>query len=362
SVLDDREFIFGHLPPGESRTWTVEIDIPKDTETRHELVKFQLSDERQNYGKPRTASVQLRSRDRPKFAFSYSIHDDSGDGVLQVGESIRFETFVGNRGRAASSKARVFLRNHSGDDLYLETGRAQIEGLKPKSVEPVDFKFRIKNRPDDGNVDLQVGVYDSTFREYVEKKFEVPFGEKNGSASDASGTATIGDQPVPAYPGTDEAYSPLAKLQAGSRLPVVGRTDGWFEVDLGRQHGWVRADVVEYEAGGSTEPPSSIQWMAYESPAFDIQPETRTTSSSTVELSGSVSDNTSIKDYYTYVYHRENSSSEVQSRKVDYRSVGQPTAELTQKIPLFEGMNRISVVARDEQMMTSQETIYVYRK
>jgi hypothetical protein len=31
-------------------------------------------------------------------------------------------------------------------------------------------------------------------------------------------------------------------------------------------------------------------------------------------------------------------------------------------IPLFKGMNRIAVVARDDEGMTTTETTYVYRK
>jgi hypothetical protein len=78
-------------------------------------------------------------------------------------------------------------------------------------------------------------------------------------------------------------------------------------------------------------------------------------------VSGKIADNTTVKDYYIFVYHREDAS-KVESRKVLYRRVGQQEASLDSEVPLFEGMNRIAVVARDDEQMSKQDDIYVYRK
>jgi hypothetical protein len=78
-------------------------------------------------------------------------------------------------------------------------------------------------------------------------------------------------------------------------------------------------------------------------------------------LSGTISDNTSVKDYYMFVYHREDASN-VDSRKVLYNRVGDKSTDVDADIPLFEGMNRISIVARDDDRMQIRENVFVYRK
>ena len=84
------------------------------------------------------------------------------------------------------------------------------------------------------------------------------------------------------------------------------------------------------------------------------------TSEASVTLKGLFEDNSSIKDYYIFVYNRDHST--MNTRKVAYDKVGAAKTDLDAQIPLFEGMNRIAVYVRDDEGMTASQNAYVYRK
>ena len=41
-LWDKRELVFGRVPAGETRSWTIPVKIPKDTRSRFDLIKFQF--------------------------------------------------------------------------------------------------------------------------------------------------------------------------------------------------------------------------------------------------------------------------------------------------------------------------------
>ena len=67
-----------------------------------------------------------------------------------------------------------------------------------------------------------------------------------------------------------------------------------------------------------------------------------------------------MRDFYVMVYNHV-SETRRQSTKRFYQYLGAQTAEFEASIPLRPGMNRITVVARDDDDATSSEVIYVFR-
>lgn len=365
NALDDLEFLFGRLEPGDTRTWSVDVQIPKETPTRHELVEFQISDDQRNFGEPRTQPIRIEGLKRPQFAFNYEIDDGNGDGVFQIDETVNFRVFVHNFGRADSAETRVYLKNLSEDTVYLEKGRAKLESVPKDETKSVEFKFRVKEKPDEqDHVGLQVDVYDSIFREFVQKKLKLPFVNGEGASLEtASGVATIQQGPTKLFAGAHPKTDVIGTVEAGRTLPVTGRTKEWLKLDLDRQTGWIQRTYTNYDASGRVESGESpgISWRYFQAPDIELRPASRMTSKEAVELEGTVRDNGSVKDYYIFVYHREDTA-KIESNKVLYTEVGKASTELSTTIPLFEGMNRIAVVARDDDDMSMTESTYVYRR
>jgi len=360
--LDDREFLFGRLEPGESASRAVDVEIPKDSETRHDVVEFELSDDDRTFGEPRTEAIEIEALPRPRFAFNYEIEDGNGDGIFQKGENVTFRVFVENIGDADAGETLAYLKNKNGDSIYLEEGRITLEEVPKGGSGVAEFKFRIKEKPDPGYVTLELDVYDQTFREFVQKDVKVPFSGESSELTERQGRATVETGPAKIFAAASTAGSVVATAEASASFPVVGGVDGWKKVDLGRQTGWIQDSYVEFVEGEQTDPSTgSLTWSNFESPHIRVKPEERITDAATVDLTGTISDNHSVRDYYVFVYHRKDAS-KVQSRKLLYRRVGEASTPIDSEIRLFEGMNRISLVARDGEEMSMQETVYVYRK
>ena len=365
--LADREFIFGKLAPGETRRWTVEVQVPKDTPDRYDLVRFELSDNERELDLDATQlALRTEALQRPHFAFHYELIDANGDGLLQVDEEVIFRVHVKNVGQAASAETLGYLRSLTNRALYLEEGRAKVDTIKAGEEVDFDFKFRVKSKPEDTeDVEFEIDVYDTTFREFTQKKVKVPFGPPAGDArfQEAAGTATI-----KAANGNDAqlftAASPrsdvVATATTGATLPVVAVSAGWLKVNLGDRAAYVQKSQAQY-AADKTEPLAGVaQRMLFQGPDLELMPETMLTSKKSITLKGKVADDSTIKDYYIFVYNRDGGT--VNTKKLSYANVGKLDANFSAKVPLFPGMNRVAVVVRDKDGMSTTQSAYVHRK
>ena len=84
------------------------------------------------------------------------------------------------------------------------------------------------------------------------------------------------------------------------------------------------------------------------------------TSDKSVQLKLDLTDDSTLKDYYIFVYNRQNTT--LHTKKVNYTRLNGSKTSATLTIPLFPGMNRIAISARDQDGMTATESAYVYRK
>jgi carboxyl-terminal processing protease len=362
-VLDDREFLFGKVAPGESQSWTVDMEIPKESATRHDLVTFELSDEKTDIGEEFTHVVPIERTDRPSFAFNYEIKDDSGDGTFQVGEEVTFTANIRNTGSAPSDEVVAYLKNQSDEAVYLEKGRLRLDPISSGEMRSANFKFRVKEKPKDGAdfIDLRVDVYDSTYRGYLQRQIKVPFVPSPGEMTSASGLVEVTEGPAKLFTGADAQSGVVGQMEAGTKLPVTQRQGDWWKIKLKDRAAWIQNDYVSHDETATTSAPALRKERMYAVPDLNVDPSARMTDASEVELTGSISDNTKLKDYYIFVYHREGTSN-VKSRKIGYEKVQGAEASVSQTIPLYDGMNRITLIARDEDSMTGQRDVFVYSR
>jgi len=74
-----------------------------------------------------------------------------------------------------------------------------------------------------------------------------------------------------------------------------------------------------------------------------------------------VTDDQEVLDYYLFVAS-ELDDMTIRSTKRDYQHLGVPSATITSEVALNRGMNRITVIARDEDRASSSQVLYVYRQ
>ena len=72
-LLDAREFLFGRIKRGESRTWTTEIKPALRSSTRQDPLNLKFYQDGEELGLERSLLVGIREPQRPRFGFSYPV-------------------------------------------------------------------------------------------------------------------------------------------------------------------------------------------------------------------------------------------------------------------------------------------------
>ncbi len=364
NIFDDREFIFGLIKPGEERSWTVDVKVPKDTSSREDFIRFELSDAKTIFTKEPEKmpglAVKIAEQDRPHFAFSYELLDSSGDGLLSQGEDVKIKLHIHNTGKVDSAETLVYLKNYSREGLFLEKGRTKIEKVEAGKSAPTEFSFTVKQAPKDGMYELEADVYDLTFREFTQKKFKIPYAAKGVETEKASGTATIKAADSKAYVGADTTSQLAATLAKNASYPVLAKTDKFFKISLGEQDAWIPQDKVSFKTAATKNSDPVKNLLRFASPTVSLSAAETLTDKASVKLTGKFEDNGTVKDYYVFVYNRQDN--DFNTRKVVYREVGKPSTDMTLDVPLFPGMNRVAVYVRDDDGMTTAESAYIFRK
>ncbi|MEC9396609.1 MAG: hypothetical protein VX475_03305, partial [Myxococcota bacterium] len=364
-ILSDREFIFGKIAPGETREWKVDIKLPQDMSSRTDMVFFELSDAHTTYNKRESASfpIAIEGKPRPHFGFVYAIEDSNQDGLLQAGEEVKLRIFVHNTGEADSSETLVYLKNMSRDVADLRSGRDKLKTIAAGGHQVVEFSLQVKDKlPEAPEIELELDIYDALFREFSQKKFKLSVDTTTGKFEKIDGHIIVSTTGAEVRAGASEKMPAIARVTtAGTKLPVLGQQGSWFKVKLAAGEGWLPASDAKRASGNAPEPITGVREVLAQSPIINTwQPTTMLTDKSSIDLALKANDETSIKDYYIFVYNRTNST--VNTRKVRYQRVGKHELDLTSNVPLFEGMNRIAIYVRDGDGMTSTRSAYVFRR
>ena len=270
-ALVDQEFLFGKVEPGQTRTWSLDVKLPRDMDRRTDLMHFELSDANTTYTSDATApqlALTIEPQPRPHFAFSYRVLDPSGDGLFQAGEEIRFKVIVHNTGQADSAETLVYVKNLARESLYLEKGRARLESIPAGGKASAEFVFDVKKAPLDGDqVELELDIYDSTFREFTQKTLSFPYLKADPVVLDetTTGVATITAPSATLRGGAHEKTPAVGQLQKGDQVPVTGAVGDWWRVDGEAGPMWLPAQAASLEDGNLADA-QAVTPTLFESP------------------------------------------------------------------------------------------------
>src|SRR5205814_9689301 len=115
-LLDRKEFVFGAVKPGEKRSWTVPIKVPRSLDSRRDEVTLHFEDDGGHAPSDVKTAVDVVELARPLFAFSLQIEDEAkpgdagkegasnGDGMIEKGEEVTVRVDVKNVGNGKSGE------------------------------------------------------------------------------------------------------------------------------------------------------------------------------------------------------------------------------------------------------------------
>jgi carboxyl-terminal processing protease len=364
-MFEGREFVFGRIKPGESKTFLVPVKVPKDALTRVDPIKLKIFEEHEEKAQiAEGLTLKLRGMARPVFAYSYQIIDDiagNGDGLVQKGESVRLHVTVKNTGQGKSNETLAQLRNLSDEGLFINKGRFNVDNLQPGQSKSVDFTFDLKPEYKGDSLKVELSVYDAVLHEYVTDKLTFPVAPSQPAES-TTGAVTVGQDGTPIMAAATKDALLVGTAARGATFRMTGVSAGFWRVELepGRP-GYIPQGAAQQ--GGT--PGAQATWT----PNWQVSPPRLTLAGGaplvdggTYHLSGTIKDEKKVSDVYIFVSNR---LAKIDRRKVFYRS-NRKGATPTQlafdaDIPLWPGANLVTVVARENPQVTSQETIVVER-
>ncbi len=360
-LFDKREFLFGRINPGETRSFEVPLKIPRNTHTRTDDLRLTFFAE----GSPAPAplNVPISTQGLPLPAFGYSLRvvdrEGNGDGAIQPGEKIELEVTVYNLGEGAAFEAKGYLKNQSGRDLFLETGRGQVtfKDIPPGQSRSERFAFRVPQDVAASELKMELNLYDATLGAGQTADVRLPLVpnpsyriEKTQSNLEVRASrAELRERPADdaATVGWLKKGTVFAADRRAGRFLRLSAPNGWL--------GWVRDDAVAPTRRAQNG--SQIAFCQFTPPVIELEalPE-YLSNDSAVTLRGLVrDDDADVRDVSVWLgsdkVFLETGAEGGNPRRLPFEV----------KLSLDPGPNFITIVAREGTQFGAQRTLIVNR-
>ncbi|MFN7133550.1 MAG: peptidase S41, partial [Myxococcales bacterium] len=360
--LDRREFVFGALAPGEKKSWTVNVKLPKDMMSRRDAVTVKFFDDTQSSLEDLKGEINIAELPKPLWAYSWQIIDKcekcNGDGQIQLGETVELGIEVKNIGSGKAFDAVALLKNKADEHIFINRGRAKLGELAPGQTRSGNFEFELKPEYAGKDFQLQLTMGDEPTEEFISEKISIPVAAAGPAAEKAPMQAFKLHDDAPVFASAAANAPKLGEAKKGAVLPVDAKFGELLRVKVGSGWGFVPAakgketrpdpkataalDVTELR----TEPKIQL--------AVDLQQGGLRTDADRFQLQGSATDRVKLRDLYIFV----------NEQKVFFKAAGEENPKeikFATDLPLKEGMNVVMVVAREGKEMVARRTFTIHR-
>ena len=356
-VFNNKEYIFGKISAGQTKTWTNSFEIPKWALSRDDKVELIFKDYNKNTINTYSVNVRTKQLPRPRFAFNYEIFDDgklgtkgNGNGIPEVNEIIGLKLKLKNIGNGVSEKSTLLLKNNVGEDLYLKKGRIKIEDIKPGEVKEGTFLFSI-NKPIK-NLDLEFQILDDIYREGVIKKIKLEIPNQPENNIKESRKYFANSDNVPILGCHLDNNSIIAYAYKDSIFESLQSNDKWVKVTLDdTSSGWINKKLLTLSTNNSIENSEpKLQPVYQQSPKIALEQLPLLINNNEITLKGEITDADGVK--LITVFLGED--------KVLLKNFYTKKAVINSQINLNKGINYIYIFAKDINGLISKKT-YVVR-
>jgi len=360
-VYRDGELLFGKLLPGQSRTAKVKFSVPKWLPTREDDLKLIFtSSGNENFAEKKLLIKTLADK-HPTYSYNYEIVDNgrlkskgNGNGRPELEETVVLNVKLKNIGDGVSNKTVATLKNLSGDNVFLEKGRVELENFRPGEIRTVPFRFRQSGEDDEARFELI--ITDEDFREIKSQKITLPVFSKETPFFPASAKKTVVFKDrVSIFGGAFQGAPEIALAKKNSIVKVLGSSERWIYIE-GKNSvaGWVynnpSGETLEKNATDNTGQEISLLEQTFEEPPFiTVSDFPTSTKDSKITIRGSVRDTDRIESISVW---KEND-------KIRLFTPDKNNVPLFFPLPIEEGVNLFTIVAKDEKGMTSKKTLAI---
>ncbi len=369
-LMNGREFLLGKLKPGQKKSWTEKIKVPRQLSSRTDPVLFTF---REAHGvAPASKEIRLAvtAPAEPAYSVAWQILDDisgDGDGLLEKGEEARLRLHVRNKGTGRSESTVASIKNISGQGIFITKGRVVLEGIEPGATAYADFKLKMLDGYDGDGFRLEMVVVDVDLAVRLKEKIELDAsGGPSGEILETAGTWEVVTTDAPLLPSAVPSVARIATVPAGTVLLSDRSTGDLVRVRL-PDDGWCWMKKADLAATGKKPDPkpstAPAMFFMLGMPVVAIENDTQktgispdwTTTADKVTLSGSAMGEAPMEDMYVYLG----------DEKTFYRSI-QDSADPTHLdfetvLDLSPGINYVLVTVRQSPMNVTRKLIVIRR-
>jgi carboxyl-terminal processing protease len=361
-LFSDRELLFGKLDPGQSREVSVDMKVPKELQSRRDLVRFTFTDDARPLG-TLDVPVTIAGISRPRFSYALFIDDSrggNGDGLLQGGESVDLVVSIRNTGQGPSEEPTALLKNLGGAETFIETGRQKLDPLKPNGSGMARFAFKVQEGRGPEKVDLRLQVFDSVTGDVLVERLQFPIKAAQTEVKKKKGVVEA-NAATSVLAAADTSSPVLAKVQGGTRFDAVAEVNGFVRVKIGNVFGYVDQKGVTTSKGkvvlGADGEPQGLSWVYGRDPPRITFPggTNAVVDGDTFTVEAKIDDDGPVKDAYIFVG----------DQKVYFenlRTKGPTAATIKHEVKLKPGVNTVTVVAREDDEFAQREVLTVFSK
>jgi carboxyl-terminal processing protease len=361
-VFEDTELPIGKVLPGETRSYSTQLQIPKDALDRVDRLGVEVREAHSATAHVIPTELKIEAAPRPVFSYAWQLIDDgNGDGLVQRGERYRLQVQIKNTGAGPTQEASVLLRNATGDGVVLDKSRAELaDPLAPGQIKEIEFPLATDAALRGDELVVELIAYDAALDVQASDKLHFKLSPAIAAAPRTGGVTLKAATAIRAGAGSDASV--VGYAGKGASYPAIANYGAWTKVKLnaaGTKVGFVAAAAVS--SGGSGQGQFTQMWNSTP-PMIALNLKGLETSADSYKLSGNVSAEQHVEDVYIFV---SNQRAKIESRKVFYRSNRSgkdgKQLEFATELPLWPGSNMITVVARASSEVRSVKTMYVYR-
>lgn len=358
-ILNGKELIYGKLNPGEKKLWSTKVEIPKWALKRDDKVSLKFRDAHKSTIVDYDFNIITEALPRPLYAFNYELVDDgrygsigNGNGIPEVGEKIALVLRVKNIGNGMSDKTVVSLKNLSGDKIFLEKGRIELENLAPGEIRETSFTF--KDKKSESPIEFEIQIVDEVFRDGITSKLSVPNNTDVSPFIEGKENIIVSKENTPIRGGGFAEAPIIALSQEGAKFASTGQSNGWMKINLSENMaGWINKDKIQTLNGSAKGEALNAQFQeAFEAPPIiNIIDLPASTTSNVINLFGDVNDQDGIQ--LISVFLGDDKVALLPSTKTN--------VPVSVDLTLEEDINLITIIAKDSKGLLSKQS-FVVRK
>ncbi len=366
--LDRREFLFGSLKPGEKRSWSVAVKLPKDLISRRDGVTVKFQDDSGGVLQETVAGeLTFVELPKPQFAYTWQVIDDCQgcnlDGQVQRGETVAVLLDVTNVGTGKALDVFTSIRNAGDANIFIEKGRFKLGELEPQETKTARFSLEAKKSLKADDFGLRLAVLDEQLEEFLTDKLVIPVAPDGSviALEPRKGVIKVADK-AELFASADPRAHPIARLPKGAVVNEQARGATVARVEWGdNRFAFAKLADLRDARGQKLNLPKDkeVEVEPFRAPAqisvnLDTAQGGTAVDSPTFTLSSVVTD-PQLLDVFVLV----------NDQKVFFKGHTAEDADKTRfttEFPLKEGNNFVTIIARETQDFATRKTVVIRRR